>query len=71
MLLPLGGVSLIDTAGQPCHDPDADARLFDAIRAGAGAAFEVESLPADINDPAFARASAEALIALLSHTNDN
>jgi len=71
VLLPLGGVSLIDTAGQPFHDPDADARLFDAIRAGAGAAFEVESLPADINDPAFARASAEALIALLSHTNDN
>ncbi|MGC8045240.1 Tm-1-like ATP-binding domain-containing protein, partial [Salmonella enterica] len=33
-LLPLGGVSAIDVPGLPFHDPDADAALFETIRAG-------------------------------------
>ena len=33
-LLPLKGVSAIDAAGQPFHDPEADAALFSAIRSG-------------------------------------
>ncbi|CAH2598897.1 conserved protein of unknown function [Rhodovastum atsumiense] len=57
-LLPLGGVSAIDVPGQPFHDPDADAALFDTIRAGfvptpTRRLVEVE---AAINDPAFADA---------------
>ena len=32
-LLPEGGVSLIDAPGQPFHDPEADAALFDTIEA--------------------------------------
>ena len=30
-LLPEGGVSLLDQAGKPFHDPDADAALFETI----------------------------------------
>ena len=33
-LLPEKGVSAIDAPGQPFHDPDADAALFDALEAG-------------------------------------
>ena len=33
-LLPLKGVSALDAEGQPFHDPEADAALFDAIRKG-------------------------------------
>ncbi len=33
-LLPLQGVSAIDAAGQPFHDPEADQALFSGIRAG-------------------------------------
>ncbi|MBY5378282.1 Tm-1-like ATP-binding domain-containing protein [Rhizobium leguminosarum] len=33
-LLPLQGVSAIDAAGQPFHDPEANQALFSAIRAG-------------------------------------
>ncbi len=32
LLLPLGGVSAIDAPGQPFHDAQANAELFDAIR---------------------------------------
>jgi uncharacterized protein (UPF0261 family) len=50
--LPLGGVSAIDAPGQPFHDPEADAAIFDAIRSQA----RVRVLEQDmhINDPAFA-----------------
>ena len=32
LFMPLDGVSLIDTEGQPFHDPEADAALFAALR---------------------------------------
>ena len=34
VLLPEGGVSALDAPGQPFHDPEADAALFEAIRRG-------------------------------------
>ena len=36
LFVPLGGVSMIDAEGQPFHDPDADAALFEALRADLG-----------------------------------
>lgn len=56
-LLPLRGVSAIDAPGQPFHDPDADAALFDAIRQGWRDAPNRELIECDvhINDPEFAR----------------
>ena len=55
-LLPEGGVSLIDAPGQPFHDPDADAALFDTIEHGVTATRDrvVERVAGNINDDAFA-----------------
>ena len=61
LFLPLGGVSMIDVPGQPFHDPEADAALFDAIRDGLDDRVELVELDCDINDPAFATAMAERL----------
>ncbi len=55
-LLPLRGVSAIDRIGEAFYDPEADAALFDAIRAGWQAApnRRLVEIDAHINDPAFA-----------------
>ena len=55
-LLPLAGVSALDTPRQPFHDPDADAELFDAICAGVVDADRVRRVPHHVNDPEFADA---------------
>lgn len=66
LFVPLGGVSAIDVEGQPFHDPGADAALFGALRDGIDpAAVEVHEVDADVNDPAFARAMADRLHALI------
>jgi uncharacterized protein (UPF0261 family) len=61
-LLPLRGVSAIDAPGLPFHDPQADAALFDALRATvvAGPNRRLIEVDAGINDPAFAAAVVEA-----------
>ncbi len=61
LFVPLGGVSLIDTEGQPFHDPEADRALFDALRENLDENVEVREMETDINDPEFARAMAERL----------
>ncbi|GAA3069789.1 Tm-1-like ATP-binding domain-containing protein [Rhizobium viscosum] len=57
-LLPLQGVSAIDAAGQPFHDPQADAALFSAIRTGWHDApnRRLIEIDAHINSPEFAGA---------------
>lgn len=64
VLLPLRGVSAIDAPGQPFHDPEADAALFDAVRRGlAGrSGVRVEERDEHINDPGFAHAAARRLL---------
>lgn len=63
LLVPEGGLSMLDAPGQPFHDPVADAALFDAIerhwlpRDG----HELVRLPYHINDPAFADAVARTV----------
>jgi uncharacterized protein (UPF0261 family) len=61
LFIPLKGVSLIDTQGQPFHDAVADTALFEALRANLHPAVEVRALDTDINDPVFALAMADAL----------
>jgi uncharacterized protein (UPF0261 family) len=61
--LPLRGVSALSVAGGPFHDPQADAALFDAVRAGCAGEIELVELDCDINDLAFARGLADALMA--------
>lgn len=65
LLLPLRGVSALDREGQPFFDPEADAALFDAIRAHVGPAVTLVELDLHINDPDFADAVAGRLLANL------
>ena len=65
LMLPLRGVSAISKEGGPFFDPEADRRLFDAIRANARPPVEVREVDADINDPDFARACAEGLMEMM------
>ncbi len=65
LFVPLRGLSTLSVAGGVYHDPEADAALFEAVRAGlAGSAVELHELDADVNDPAFGRAMADRLHAL-------
>lgn len=64
ILIPKKAISVISAEGQPFHDPAADEALFTAIRKEAKV--PVEELDEEINSPAFARACAEKLLALLN-----
>ncbi|MDS0281079.1 Tm-1-like ATP-binding domain-containing protein [Haloarcula onubensis] len=59
MVLPLGGVSMLDVAGEDFHDPEADGALFDALREGLDDDVELVEREEEINDEAFAAALAE------------
>jgi uncharacterized protein (UPF0261 family) len=65
VLLPLKAISIISAAGQPFHDPIADAALFGAIKQQLRAGIPVVELDCEINAPEFSRACAEALLAML------
>jgi len=58
LLIPEKGVSAIDAPGQPFHDPEADAALFDTLEAGLKQTEmrRLERLPLHINDPEFSAA---------------
>jgi uncharacterized protein (UPF0261 family) len=62
LFVPLRGVSLIDAEGQPFHDPDADAALFDALREGLeDSSVELIELDDNVNDEEFADAMVDKL----------
>lgn len=65
VLLPTRAVSIISAAGQPFHDPEADAALFSAIREHLDERIELREVDAEINDLEFSTACAEALLANL------
>lgn len=65
LFLPLRGTSSLSTEGRPFYDPEADAALFDALRHSVAPTVEVHEMDTDLNDPAFARAMADALHRLL------
>lgn len=66
LVLPLRGISMIDAEGQPFHDPQADAALFDALRRHAGPGVRLVEVDAHINDPEFARALVDELLRAVS-----
>ena len=66
VLIPRRGVSVIGAPGGPFHDPGADAALFGALEGGLRPGVPCTSLDCGINDPAFARACVEALLAMLA-----
>ena len=64
VLFPLQGVSAIDREGQPFDDPEARHALVEALRRSLDGV-ELVELDLHINDPAFAEAAAEKLLALM------
>ena len=66
LMLPLRGVSMLDAVGQPFHDPAADRALFQSLRDNASPNVTIREIDAHINDPAFAEALADALLAELN-----
>jgi uncharacterized protein (UPF0261 family) len=65
VLLPLGGVSMLDAEGREFWDPAADRACFDAIRAGLRPEIPIIEVDANVNDPAFAGRVAETLLGML------
>jgi uncharacterized protein (UPF0261 family) len=63
VLMPRGGNSVISAPGGPFHDPHADEALCGALEAGLRPDIPRVALDCDVNDPAFARACVEALLA--------
>jgi len=61
LFIPLRGVSMIATEGQPFHDPEADAALLEGLRETLGENVEVHELDTDVNDESFALAMADRL----------
>lgn len=63
VLLPLKAISVISAPGQPFHDPAADQALFNAVKTRVRPDVPVVEVSCAINDPEFARACAQALLA--------
>ncbi|MET4205532.1 ABC transporter permease [Bradyrhizobium sp. LA2.1] len=68
--LPEGGVSALDTRGQPFWDPDADAALFRALERNVRqtANRQLIRVPKNINDPEFASIIVSAFRTLFGRT---
>jgi uncharacterized protein (UPF0261 family) len=64
VLLPLQGVSMLDSPGKPFWDPDADHACFDALRSCLKPAIRVIEVDANINDPVFADRATQAFFEL-------
>ena len=71
LLIPERGLSSIAAVGQPFHDPEADAALFDELErlVQQTSQRKLKRLPWHINDPAFAAALVEEFLSLTSPTH--
>ena len=65
ILLPLKGVSQLDSPGGPYWDPEADGACYDAIRKNLKPGIPLIELDANINDPEFADTAVELLLGML------
>ncbi|BDD54812.1 hypothetical protein MPDQ_002942 [Monascus purpureus] len=66
VVLPTGGVSMMDTPGQPFYDPEADAVLFSTLEEElAGSRIQVIRAEQAINEDGFAVLVAELLVGLV------
>jgi uncharacterized protein (UPF0261 family) len=66
IVLPLGGVSMLDSAGGQFWDPQADQACYDAIKNNLRPGIPVIEMDNNINDPAFADTCAELLLEMLA-----
>lgn len=67
VLVPTRAISIISADGQPFHDPEADAALFESIRTHLDPRIPLVEIDAAINDEVFAEACAEALLEMMKH----
>jgi uncharacterized protein (UPF0261 family) len=65
ILLPLQGVSQLDSPGGAFWDPEADGACYDAIKRNLKPGAPLIELDANINDPAFADKAVELLLEML------
>ena len=65
ILLPLGGVSMLDSEGGAFWDPEADRACYEAIKDNLKPGIAVLELAHNINDPPFADRAAEVLLGML------
>ncbi|MCC6803419.1 MAG: Tm-1-like ATP-binding domain-containing protein [Anaerolineae bacterium] len=65
ILLPLKGVSMLDSEGNPFWDVEADAACFEAIRRNVKAGIPVIEMNHNINDPEFSGKAADLLLEML------
>ena len=65
ILLPLGGVSMLDSPGGDFWDPEADQACFDAIRQHLNPGVPIVEVGHNINDATFAQQAASTLLKLL------
>jgi len=66
ILIPLKGVSMLDSEGGRFWDPEADAACFDAIKANVKPEIKVIESDHNINDPEFSGLCANTLLELLN-----
>ena len=66
ILLPLQGVSMLDSEGERFWDPEADAACYDAIKANVKPGIQVIESDHNINDPEFSGLCANTLLDLLN-----
>ena len=65
VVLPLKGVSMLDSAGGKFWDPEADGACFEAIKNNLKPGIPVLDLDLNINDPEFSETVAKTLLAML------
>jgi len=65
VLLPMKGVSMLDSEGERFWDPEADAACFDAIKKNLDAGIQVIALDCNINDAEFAAVATDLLLSLI------
>ena len=65
VLIPLAGVSMLDSDGDRFWDPGADQACYDAIKNDLRADIPLIEVDANINDPAFAEKAVEILLEML------
>ena len=65
VLLPLGGLSVIDAPGGPFWCPEADQALFQSLKSNLRADIAVIEMDCNVNDLPFARRCAETLLQLM------
>ena len=66
VLLPLKGVSILDSEDQPFWWPEADAAMFEALKSGLDERIPVEELDININDPRFSDRAVASLLEMLA-----